>query len=143
MIDHVSCTVKDLDRSCHFYMTLFGLRVIREWKRDEAGLRAKVLGTEDRGLLEIIESTSAIMPRATPPRDFVAIVSKAGFTHLSFAVRDMTAALAELARLGGKVIDGPKTGITVKSFAFVQDPDGIVIELVELHDGNGRASGRV
>lgn len=132
MIDHVSFTVNDLDKSCYFYTKLFGLRVIREWERKQNGLRAKVLGTEDRGLIEIIEYKGTKSQNGENYQDFVALVRKPGFTHISFPISDMKGTLKKLAKLGGKLVDGPKPGITVKSFAFVTDPEGITIELVEL-----------
>ncbi len=134
MIDHVSATVKNLDKSCKFYTELFGLKVIRSWERKEHGLISKSLGTENRGLIELIESSeSRKANKKKNATDFVPIVSQPGVTHLSFPVKDMEGTLTKLKKLGGNVLDGPRKGITVESFAFVEDPDGIVIEIVQLH----------
>ncbi|EDZ65995.1 lactoylglutathione lyase [Nitrosococcus oceani AFC27] len=55
-----------------------------------------------------------------------------GFGHIAIAVTDAAAACAEIKKRGGKVVReaGPmKHGTTV--IAFVEDPDGYKIELIE------------
>lgn len=131
MIDHVSITVKDLDKSFEFYTTVFGLKMVGEWKRENEGLKAKILGIENKGKLELIESKHVEFIPKTNENNFANIISHQGFTHISFAVTEINSTISALQKLGGKVLDGPKVGITVKQFAFVQDINGIIIELVE------------
>ncbi len=54
------------------------------------------------------------------------------YGHMAFAVEDIEAACAKIADLGGNVVRPPgpmKHGKTV--LAFVEDPDGYKIELIE------------
>ena len=60
-------------------------------------------------------------------------MNRLGLTHLSLRVDDLDATVANLARVGGRVlnetrIDNPEFRA---SAVFVIDPDGIRIELVE------------
>jgi lactoylglutathione lyase len=57
-----------------------------------------------------------------------------GFGHIALAVEDAYAACTEIKQRGGKVVReaGPmKHGTTV--IAFVEDPDGYKIELIQRH----------
>ena len=127
MLDHVSCTVKNLEKSYDFYSSVFGLKIVREWKRENEGLSAKLLGSDSGPLIELVESRNPLMFRGTPG-DFHEI----GMRHIGFSVENLEQAIDKVIEYGGKLVNGPNKGITVKRWAFVADPDGITIELMEL-----------
>lgn len=132
MLDHVSITVKDLDRSCRFYREAFGLADGAGWERKPQGLRSRLLVSREGAGLELVGARGMKPDLNRRERNgFADVVVQEGFTHISFSVDDMEGAIARVVRLGGRVIEVPRAGITVKSFAFVEDPDGIAIELVE------------
>ena len=48
-------------------------------------------------------------------------------------IDDMEATIDKAVKYGGKIIWPIKSGITVKRIAFISDPNGVPIELVELN----------
>lgn len=127
MIDHVSCTVKNLKESSKFYMKVFNLKIIRKWERKEWGLSAVLLGYKTDCLIELIESKNPLQSRDAPG-DFHRI----GIRHMAFSVPNIEETIEKVTELGGKLVRGPEEGITVKKWAFVADVNGITIELMEL-----------
>jgi catechol 2,3-dioxygenase-like lactoylglutathione lyase family enzyme len=132
MLDHISLTVKDVEASARFYMGLFGLKTDKGWERKPEGLRAMVLLSDNTTRLELIQAKDMKPNLNNRNRNnFVDVTKQEGFTHISFSVKNMDGTVAKAVEMGGRIIEKPRTGITVKSFAFVEDPDGIAIELVE------------
>ena len=139
-IHHVGITVADLDRSLDFYRDQLGMRVVGlsvEAVGSIVGLpgasaRIADLDAGNGQLLELIDyGTAAPSPEAAPPRP-----DTVGSCHVSVEVDDLSGALARLASAGqqpmGEVTElslgGVWEGCTI---AYVRDPDGVVIELLE------------
>lgn len=55
-----------------------------------------------------------------------------GLKHIAFIVDNIEEVIEQAITNGGAVVWQPKKGITVKRIAFISDPDGIPIELVEV-----------
>lgn len=135
MLDHISLTVKDVEASARFYIELFDLKPDRGWERKSEGLRAKILLSDNKTRLELIQAEDMKPNMNNKGRDnFVDVTRQEGFTHISFSVKDVESTVAKVVEIGGRVIEKPRAGITVKSFAFVEDLNGIAIELVERED---------
>jgi len=116
--------VGDLDRSLRFYSEMLGMRLLRlqEYPEGKFTLAFVGFGPETEGT--VIELT---YNWGTERYDL-----GAGFGHIAIEVEDAHAACAEIRRRGGKVVReaGPmKHGTTV--IAFVEDPDGYRIELIQ------------
>jgi len=121
---HTMIRVGDLDRSIKFYTEVLGMRVIRKSDYPEGKFTNVFVGYGDENDGAVIELT------------YNYGVDKyelgTGFGHLAVAVPDAYAACAEIKARGGVVTReaGPmKHGTTV--IAFVQDPDGYKIELIQ------------
>jgi catechol 2,3-dioxygenase-like lactoylglutathione lyase family enzyme len=56
-----------------------------------------------------------------------------GIKHIAFIVDKIEPVIDRALAHGGKIIQPAKQGMTVKRKAFISDPDGIPIELVELN----------
>jgi len=116
--------VGDLDRSIRFYTEALGMRLLR--KQDYPGGRFTLafVGYDD-------EESSAVL-ELTYNWDTSAYELGNGFGHVAIGVGDI-AATGEAARANGaKVVREPgpmKHGTTV--LAFLEDPDGYRIELIE------------
>jgi lactoylglutathione lyase len=116
--------VGDLDRSIAFYTGVLGMRELR--RQDYPGGRF-TLAFVGYGP----ESEDAVL-ELTHNWDTAAYEIGDGFGHVAIEVGDAYAACEQIRARGGKVVReaGPmKHGTTV--IAFVEDPDGYRIELIQ------------
>ena len=122
---HTMIRVKDLDRSIDFYTRLLGMNLIR--KNDYPGGKFSLafVGYGDEASGTVVELTHNWDQEENYDLGN-------GFGHLAIAVKDAYAACDKLEAEGVNVPRpaGPmKGGTTV--IAFVDDPDGYKIELVQ------------
>ncbi|MEO0036627.1 MAG: glyoxalase Ni-dependent [Pseudomonadota bacterium] len=121
---HTMIRVGDLDRSIDFYTRLLGMKLLRRTDYPEGRFTLAFVGygaESDHTVVELTHNWD------TPSYDL-----GTGFGHLALAVPDIHAACAALAEAGAKLVRAPapmKHGSTV--IAFVEDPDGYRIELIE------------
>ena len=121
---HTMLRVGDLDRSLAFYTDVLGMRLLRRKDYPEGKFTLAFVGYQDEADGAVIELTHnwgvAKYELGT------------GYGHIALAVDDAYAACDAIKARGGKVTReaGPmKGGTTV--IAFVEDPDGYKIELIE------------
>ncbi len=121
---HTMLRVGDLDRSIAFYTEVLGMRLLRRQDYPEGRFTLAFVGYQDEAEGAVIELTHNW--------DTTAYDLGNGFGHLAVAVPDAYAACDAIRARGGKVVReaGPmKHGTTV--IAFVEDPDGYRIELIQ------------
>lgn len=121
---HTMIRVGDLDRAIAFYTEVLGMRLLRRTDYPEGRFTLAFVGYGPEDAEAVLELT---YNWDTPAYDL-----GNGFGHIAIAVPDAYAACAEIKRRGGVVVRdaGPmKHGTTV--IAFVQDPDGYKIELIQ------------
>jgi len=121
---HTMIRVGDLDRSIDFYTRLLGMTLLRRQDFPEGRFTLAFVGYGDEAEHTVIELTHNW--------DTAAYDLGAGFGHLALGVPDIHAACATLAEAGATILRAPgpmKHGSTV--IAFVADPDGYRIELIE------------
>lgn len=122
---HTMIRIGDLDRSIKFYTEVLGMQVIRKSDFPEGKFTNVFIGYGSEAEGAVIELTYNY---GVDKYDL-----GTGFGHIAIAVPDAYAACAEIKRRGGVVTReaGPmKHGTTV--IAFVQDPDGYKIELLQV-----------
>jgi lactoylglutathione lyase len=127
---HTMLRVGDLARSVEFYTGVLGMHVLRTTDRPEQKYRLAFVGYADESQQAVLELTYNYGV------DRYEIGT--AFGHIAIAVPDCAAACAAVKAKGGTVTReaGPvKGGTTV--IAFVQDPDGYKIELIESKDAAG------
>jgi lactoylglutathione lyase len=114
----------DLDRSINFYTTVLGMKLLRRKDYPEGKFTLAFLGYGDESKETAIELT------------YNWGVEKyelgTGFGHLAFEVPNVYEFCEQVKQNGGKIVReaGPmKGGTTV--LAFISDPDGYSIELIE------------
>jgi lactoylglutathione lyase len=125
---HTMLRVGDLPRAVDFYTRVLGMSVIRTTDRPEQKYRLAFVGYGD-------ESSGAVL-ELTYNYDVSSYEIGTGFGHIAIEVDDAAASCAAVRAAGGNVTReaGPvKGGTTV--IAFVQDPDGYKIELIERRKG--------
>ena len=121
---HTMLRVGDMDRSVKFYTEVLGMKLLRTTARPEQKYSLAFVGydTEDRtAVLELTYNYGV---------DKYDLGTAYG--HVALAVPDAANACEEVKRRGGKVTReaGPVKGGT-SVIAFVEDPDGYKIELIE------------
>ncbi len=122
---HTMIRVKDLDKSLDFYTRLMGMKLIRKKDYPSGEFTLAFVGYGDEENSTVVELT-----HNWPQKEPYSIGS--GFGHLAIGVPDVYAVCDRLAKEGVKIPRpaGPmKHGGSV--IAFVEDPDGYKIELVE------------
>ncbi|AJI95331.1 lactoylglutathione lyase [Yersinia ruckeri] len=121
---HTMIRVGDLSRSIDFYTKVLGMRLLRTSENTDYKYSLAFVGYSDESEGSVIELTynwgvdSYDMGNA--------------FGHLALGVDDVAATCENIRQAGGKVSReaGPvKGGNTI--IAFVEDPDGYKIELIE------------
>lgn len=121
---HTMIRVGDLDRSIQFYTEVLGMQVLRRKDYPEGKFTLAFVGYGPEAEHTVIELT---YNWDTDRYDL-----GNGFGHIALAVDDAAAACEEIRQRGGRVVReaGPmKHGTSV--IAFVEDPDGYKIELIE------------
>ena len=121
---HTMLRVGDLQRSIGFYTGVLGMRVLRTTERPEQKYSLAFVGYGDESQGAVLELT---YNHGVDHYDL-----GTAFGHVAIEVPDAAAACSAVRAKGGDVTReaGPvKGGTTV--IAFVQDPDGYKIELIE------------
>jgi len=121
---HTMLRVGDLARSTAFYTDVLGMRLLRTSDRPEQKYTCAFVGYAD--------DPSGAEIELTYNYGVERYELGTGYGHIAIAVPDAADACARVRARGGNVTRdaGPvKGGTTV--IAFVRDPDGYVIELIE------------
>lgn len=121
---HTMLRVGDLDRSVRFYTDVLGMHLLRTTDRPEQKYRLAFVGYRDESEESALELTYNY--------DVDHYELGTAFGHVAIEVASAAKACAAVLAKGGKVTRpaGPvKGGTTV--IAFVEDPDGYKIELIE------------
>jgi lactoylglutathione lyase len=124
---HTMLRVGDLDRSLKFYTEVLGMRLLRRADFPAGKFTLAFVGFQDESEGAVIELTH------NWETDHYDIGT--GYGHIALAVPDAYAACDAIRQRGGNVVReaGPMNGgATV--IAFVEDPDGYKIELIEKKD---------
>ena len=120
---HTMIRVGDLERSKKFYTEVLGLKFHRETEYPEGEFTLAFLGYGDdtEPFLELTHNWGTDKYNMGN-----------GYGHMAFGVEDIYAACEKIGELGGRVTRAPgpmKHGKTV--IAFIEDPDGYKVELIE------------
>ena len=121
---HTMLRIGDLERSIRFYTEVLGMRLLRQHDYPDGKFTLAFVGYGQESEQAVIELTYNYGV------DHYDLGS--GFGHIALEVDDAAAACADIRQRGGKVVReaGPmKHGSTI--IAFVEDPDGYRIELIQ------------
>lgn len=121
---HTMLRVGDLDRSLAFYTEVLGMRLLRRQDYPEGKFTLAFVGYQD-------EADGAVL-ELTHNWGVEHYELGTAYGHIALEVPDAKAACDAIRARGGKVVReaGPmKHGTTV--IAFVEDPDGYKVELIE------------
>ncbi len=121
---HVMIRVMDLDRSIKFYTDVLNMRLLREKDFPEGKFTLVFLGYADETETTVLELTHNWEKNQYNMGD--------AYGHVAIGVDDVYKTCEEIRNGGGKVTREPgpmEHGTTV--LAFIEDPDGYKIELLQ------------
>ena len=127
MFAHTSIRASNMDRSIDFYTRLMGLKLLsrREIKQTNAEI-AFLQDPEGKGAK--LELTHYRDQKKFVQADYEDRL----FDHIAFEIRDMDKTILKLRSEKVTITDEPYTlGPTGPLIAFIEDPDGTLIELIE------------
>ncbi|MFN6134353.1 MAG: lactoylglutathione lyase [Synechococcaceae cyanobacterium] len=122
---HTMLRVGDLEASLAFYTGVMGMRLLR--RRDSPA------GRYTLAFVGYGEESDSTVLELTHNWDTDRYDLGSGYGHIAIGVDDIVATCDAIAAAGGRVVRPPgpvKHGTTV--IAFVEDPDGYRIELIEI-----------
>ena len=121
---HTMLRVTDLDKSIDFYTRILGMTLLRKHDYPEGKFTLAFVGygrEEENSVLELTYNWGVEEYELGT-----------GFGHIAIGVNDIFKACEDIKKSGGNVIREPgpmKHGTTI--IAFVTDPDGYKIELIQ------------
>jgi catechol 2,3-dioxygenase-like lactoylglutathione lyase family enzyme len=129
-LDHAGLSVADLDAAAAFYGRAFGFDAEFPFALPVEGIRGVMLRLESGGRLELFERPGSA--DGLRPADPIDALATRGYGHFAVHAPDIDALFARAMDAGAieKVAPRPSPEPGVR-FAFVADPEGNLIELVE------------
>lgn len=127
---HIAIRARDLETSVRFYVEQLGCAELFRLNRDNGDLMLVYLRVTDDQYIEIFphgEGEGAAPPQA------------AGMNHFCLAVADLDHTVAELERRGATMTRGITLGRDGNRQAWLADPDGVRIELMEMAPDSSQA----
>jgi lactoylglutathione lyase len=121
---HTMLRVGNLDKSIAFYTDILGMKLLRRSDNEEYQYTLAFVGYGDEANNTVLELT---YNWGQTEYDM-----GTAYGHIAIGVDDIVAVCDEITKSGGDVYRAPgpvKGGSTV--IAFVRDPDGYAIELIE------------
>ena len=122
---HTMLRVGDLERSIRFYTEVLGMQLLRRKDYPSGRFTLAFVGYGDERNNTVLELTHNWDTEEYSLGD--------GYGHIALGLDDIYAACKVIAEKGGRVVREPgpmKHGNTV--IAFVADPDGYKVELIQL-----------
>jgi len=127
MFVHTSIRTSNMDRSIDFYTRFMGLKLLR--RREIPQNYAEITFLQDPdGKGGKLELTFYHKQRKFVQAEYENRI----FDHIAFEVKDMRKTISLLKKEKVTITDEPfKLGPTGPVIAFIEDPDGTLIELIE------------
>jgi lactoylglutathione lyase len=123
---HVSIRTSNMERSIGFYEKYLGLKLVM--RREIPQNNAEIAFLESEGTNFKLELTWFRNQKKFEQEEYEDRL----FDHLAFVTDDMDSIIENMRAGGVTITDEPFTlGTTGSRIAFVEDPDGILIELIE------------
>ncbi len=145
-LDHVAVTVSDLERSLPFYKDIMGLKEIERHLLE--GETISTMAGKPEVVMQVVRLASPDTPdilvdlqQYIKPKGEIAnaALGMANHSHFCFGVDDIDATYDELRKKGVEFISAPVSfdlgeewEYGVVKVVFFKDPDGFILELMEL-----------
>jgi len=114
-VKYATIIVKDMDESIKFYTEVMGLK-INSQHNPFPGLTITLLKGDGDAMIELIENTE----------------NEIGLFSVGMEVDDINATVEDLKSKGAKITKEPMP-ITIGTIAFLEDPNGATLVLIQHH----------
>jgi catechol 2,3-dioxygenase-like lactoylglutathione lyase family enzyme len=129
--NHVGLSVKNLDLEKQWYEKVFGMEEIQHFELPQPKVRTVLLRSPNGLGMELIEREGAI--RKKDYKDALDAASDLGYGHWAIVVSDLKQAYQQLINAGAVSVSVPGPAVQPgASFAYVKDPEGNLIEVMQL-----------
>lgn len=126
---HTAISVRNLEESLKFYQTL-GYQQVHRYDEEDGSMSIVHLKLGDSFLEIFVYKKNADAPKLE--LEYANNLEQVGVKHLALWTDDIEATLAELQAKGLATADTKITvGRTKVSYFFIQDPDGVWVEIVK------------
>jgi lactoylglutathione lyase len=122
-IGHVAIKVTDLDRSLAYYVGKLGFAEMLRLKKDDGSVWLVYLRITDAQFLEVFPDAE---------NDRAPGWNANGLNHVCLTVDDLDEVLTDVAAAGLELLLPLKTAVDRNRQAWLEDPDGNRIELMEM-----------
>jgi lactoylglutathione lyase len=121
---HTSIRTSNMDRTVAFYTEVLGMELVRQKAVAERRMQISFLGSGGGHQIEVIRYAGQAAFQVPSYEERV-------FDHLAFEVDDMDAVLTMCEKKDGEVVERPfHLPGSSSTYAFIQDPDGVTIEII-------------
>lgn len=117
-INHISINVKNLDKSVEFYSDTLGLEIVDRFDHEDMSI--VFMKGNGEGVIELVYHKQS--------------ESSSRLQHIGFVVEDIEREYKSISTKGFKFTKPPYESRSGVKIAFLCDPDGIELELVQRHD---------
>ena len=122
-LGHVAIRVSDVERTLDFYRGKLGFKEMLRLHRDDGRLWLLYLRITDEQYLEVFPDAAG---ERAPPQE------SNGLNHICLTVADLDDVVRQLDAQGVPLSRPPKVGPDGNRQAWIEDPDGNRIELMEM-----------
>jgi len=124
---HTMLRVSDLTRSIDFYRNVMGMKLLRTLEQNDEGYTLAFLGYAEESETSVLELT---YNHGVSEYDM-----GNAYGHIAIGVENIVRTVAAIKKLGGKFsLEATPLKNSNEVIAFVNDPDGYQIELIERPD---------
>jgi len=152
-LDHIAVTVSSLERSLPFYTEVLGLKEVERHLLE--GDTISTMAGKPGVVMQVVRLASPDTPEVlvdlqqyVQPKGGVsnAALGMANHSHFCFGVKDMETAHQQLRAKGVEFVSAPVTfdlgedwNYGALKVVFLKDPDGFILELVEIPEKTKKA----
>ncbi|MBA23258.1 MAG: hypothetical protein CML64_00545 [Rhodobacteraceae bacterium] len=137
-IHHIGITALNINRLIKFYTEMFDAKIIKEggWKRDDKKFNRSVGLSKTEVRIVMLSIGDTYIELFEFAKDAEEIPTKTiltkGFTHIAIEVENARKEYTRLEEAGMPFIEEPFLTPKGSTFAYGQDPEGNIIEIIQL-----------